>query len=150
MQINGQKIVEAARQYLGVRYQNQGRSKEDGLDCGGLILVVARDLGLSELEFLGYSNQPDGETFEKLLDANCFEIEQENIQPGDIVACNYGKGIQHIAFITEIQPRLKVIHAKRPRNGFGSNDRGVIETYLHGNDLRSWVASYRIKGVDIE
>lgn len=147
--MNGRLIIEEARKWRGTPYKNQGRDVS-GIDCGGLVLVVARALGLTNLEYLGYSNSPDGETFERLLAENAEEIEKYSLQIGDIVACDYGKGVQHIAFATEIVPRLKVIHAKRPRNGFGSKDRGVIETYLHGNDLRYWVKSFRLKAVENE
>ena len=143
--MNGNQIITEARKYLGVKYANQGRTVERGLDCGGLILVVGNSLGYLNLEFLGYSNSPDGKTFEKLLADNAVEIPKDSITVGDIIACDYGKGIQHIAFVTELTPRLKVIHAKRPRNGFGSTDRGVIEQYLCGNDLRHWVKSFRLK-----
>lgn len=146
------QLIEQARSYLGTPYRNQGRDR-DGLDCGGLLLVIGRDLGLTELEHLGYSNSPDGETFERLLNENCDPVEDwRHPQPGDVLAHNYGDGVQHTSIVTEIDPRLKVIHAKRPigRARGGAGSRGVIEQYLHGYDLRGWVKTFRIRGLSNE
>lgn len=146
MSVTTSQIIESARSFLGVRYQHQGRSREDGLDCGGLLLVVGRELGITELEFLGYSTAPDGETFERLLNEQLDEIiPKENLQIADIIACDYGDGIQHTAFVTRIEP-LTVIHAKRPRGQF--HRRGVIETRMFGTeDERAWVKTFRVRGV---
>jgi hypothetical protein len=71
---------------------------ENGLDCGGLLLVIGKELGLTELEHLGYSNSPDGETFERLLNENCDPVKNwREPQLADIIACDYNKGIQHCA-----------------------------------------------------
>lgn len=142
MKIKKEKIVETARRYLGWKYQEQGRD-EYGIDCGGLIILVCRELGATKMEFLGYSGAPDGETFERLLAADLNEITpKENAQIGDILACDYKlpkfTGISHTAFVTAVEPRLTVIHAKR--------ERGVIETFIHGADLRAWSKTYRIRG----
>lgn len=132
--------MDEARKWLGVRYANQGRDKITGVDCGGLLLVVGQALGLTELEHLGYANSPDGETFERLLDEQCERTDK--LQPGIILACDYGEGIQHTAIVTRTEPRLTVIHAKR--------NKGVIEQYLHGYDQRAWVRNYAIRGVEYE
>lgn len=44
--ITGQQVVEAARAYLGTPFHHQARRKGVGLDCVGLIVLVARDLGI--------------------------------------------------------------------------------------------------------
>lgn len=134
---------------MNTPYKNQGRDAF-GLDCGGLCLVVARELDITDLEFLGYANSPDGATFERLLDEHLDRIEpKESARCADILAFDYGDGIQHTAFVTMTDPYLKIIHAKRPRNGFGSKDRGVIETRLFGTaDYAAWARTYRIKGIE--
>ncbi len=147
MAVTAQQVIDEARKWLGVPYSNQGRTMS-GTDCGGLLLMVGKALGLTELEHLGYSNAPDGETFERLLEENCIPAKPYNKpQIGNILAMDYGEGIQHTAFVTALEPRLTVIHAKRPMGDGRAKGRGVIEHYLHGYDLRAWVKTYRIKGV---
>lgn len=46
MSVTGQMVAEAARKYEGVPVVEGGRSRE-GLDCVGLVLCVAHDLGLN-------------------------------------------------------------------------------------------------------
>ncbi len=139
MSVTQTQFIEQARKYLGVKYLNQGRTLS-GTDCGGLLLMVGRELGLTDLEFLSYANSPDGETFERLLKDNC-----ERVTPfrkpslGDILACDFGEGIQHTAIVSVLEPRLTVIHARR--------DHGVVEQYLHGRYERGWVKTYRLSGV---
>lgn len=146
-------IIEAARALLGVPYRTQGRDRH-GTDCGGLLLMVGRALGITDLEVLGYANNPDGKTFGELLEMVLEPVRpKEAARMGDILAMDYGAGIQHTGFVTEICEdsdkesgvRIKIIHAKRPRDGFGSRDRGVIEQYLHGYDERAWVETYRVR-----
>lgn len=142
-QISAQQVINEARKYLDVRYASQGRDARYGIDCGGLIILVCRALGVTDVEHLGYSNSPDGIIFEKLLQADLEEITpKSNVQLGDIVACDYGDGIQHTAIVSvidSINDRITIIHAKR--------DKGVVESYLHGRHLRAWTKTFRIKGI---
>ena len=151
MSVTPEQLINEARKWLGVNYASQGRTREIGLDCGGLLLVVGRALGLTELEELGYSNSPDGERFEQLLDENCDRVEpKEDLRIGDIIAVDYGKGIQHTAFVTRLNP-FSVIHAKRPLGSAQKQKgRGVIEHRLlkTNEDRRGWVRTYRIRGVE--
>ena len=96
--ISNLNIVETARSFCGVKYAHQGRNRKVGLDCGGLILVVARELGLTELEELGYSSFPENGRFEQLLNENADNLNIESVYPhsftggefqaGDILACD--------------------------------------------------------------
>ncbi len=135
--ITVEDFVRSARTYLGTPYLTQGRTRR-GMDCGGLLLAVGRDLDYSDLQVLGYSNSPDGETYEKLLAMTLNKLpEKFAVVPGDIIAVDYGEGTQHTAIVTELEPKIKVIHAKRAH--------GVIEQFLHGVDQRGWCASYRLR-----
>jgi len=109
------------------------------LDCGGLALVVLRSLGVIDLEVLGYSSRPNGIDFENFLAQEAEQIPNESTLPGDIVAFDYGHGIQHIGIVTEVTHKIKMIHA-RPRGG-------VVEQFMHGHELRSWTSTWRLTQV---
>jgi cell wall-associated NlpC family hydrolase len=55
-------IVTAARSWLGTPYRHQHRERGVGVDCAGLVIGVARQLGIVPADFdvNGYSRQPDG------------------------------------------------------------------------------------------
>lgn len=53
------QLIEAARRHLGARFRHQGRGGEDGLDCLGLILVPAREVGLTRFEPPNYGPEFD-------------------------------------------------------------------------------------------
>jgi cell wall-associated NlpC family hydrolase len=44
--LDRQHIVDTARGWLGVPYRHQGRRKDKGVDCVGLIIGVGAELGL--------------------------------------------------------------------------------------------------------
>jgi cell wall-associated NlpC family hydrolase len=154
--LTGADIITAARAYLNVRYAHQGRSRVEGLDCVGLLIVVGHDLGVTDFEFLDYSNEPDGETMERLLADNMIEVVAPLVmQVGDVLAVDYttaddereGKrrGLQHTAIVTRLEPRIEVIHAVREPLA------RVTEQPLHGRHLRGWIRNgrrtYRVPGV---
>lgn len=144
-QLTAEKVIETVRQYVGLKYRTQGRDML-GLDCGGVVVLVCRELGVSDADLSGYSNSPDGESFERILSENLDEVTpKESVRIGDIIAMDYDKGVQHTAFVTAIDKaanRYTVIHAKR--------EKGVIEQFLHGYDLRAWTKTFRIKEIKYE
>lgn len=60
-------IITKAQEYVGTPYLNQGRVKGVGIDCGGLIVCVARDLGLSDFDLDCYPRFGDGKEFLQAL-----------------------------------------------------------------------------------
>lgn len=54
----GQRIVDQARTYLSVPWFHAGRSRH-GLDCAGLIAVVAHDLSITDFDDVNYPPEPD-------------------------------------------------------------------------------------------
>lgn len=142
MSITAEKVIEEARKYLGYPYRTQGRDRY-GVDCGGMLVLVCTALGITDSDLTGYSNSPDGKTFEVLLQRDLEEVApKEKLELASIIGMDYGDGLQHVAIVTALEPRLTVIHAKR--------GKGVVEQYLHGYDLRAWTKTFRIKGIEIE
>ena len=121
------EVVETARTYLGTRWRHQGRDRQ-GLDCVGLVLRVARDLGLTEFEISNYGRVPSNRMMERVLAEQCCRTTLAEIDSGDILHLAFEKQPQHLAIVTDIG----IIHA--------DNEYGVVE---HGLN-RTW--RMRVRG----
>jgi len=142
--ITRQQIIDTARSYIGVPYAQQGRSREIGLDCVGLLIKIAHDTGYSDFDFLAYGSNPDGETMERLLGEQLDRLEFiDQAQEGDVISMDFGGGEQHVGVLSKMSPKgIKysyMIHALR--------DHGVVEGRPFGKYLRSIRGAYRLKGI---
>lgn len=86
------QIVSAARSYLGVPHVHQGRNRECGLDCVGLLLAVAQDVGARWHDLDGYSRSgaktADGMGYSLLREHMAQSLEErpiEEAEPGDVL-----------------------------------------------------------------
>ena len=102
-------IVEAARGWLGVPYQHQGRTMA-GVDCVGLGIAVAHQLGLSQYDITGYSRNPSGQRRRRLLREHCTPVDLAEIRAGDILHLRFGAEPQHLAVVTRTDPTY-ILHA---------------------------------------
>lgn len=135
MVITRRQFIEETRKYIGIKFAHQGRNQAVGIDCGGLILIVAKSLNLSELEYLGYADFPHDGKFEQLLTEHADYAGFESSYPhrfngtefktGDLLSFDYnnGEGIRHLAVVSNWDGRrFWVIHSMP--------EYGVCETPL--------------------
>jgi len=108
MQPSKQDYVNSARNWLGVRWVHQGRSR-NGLDCVGLILVAARDLGLEIPDMPGYRRTPDPQKFIGHIFANS-NPETETV-PGHFGVFRDGTQPCHAGIFAEKNGVTTLIHA---------------------------------------
>lgn len=91
-------MVAQARTYLGVRYFHCGRSR-NGVDCSGLILCVAHDLGLTEWDEVDYSEQVNPDYMKANLLRFCDEVPlTHEPRPGDVLWFAPRNHPQHVGF----------------------------------------------------
>lgn len=132
-------VVMAARGWLGTRWHHGASLKGVGTDCVGLILGVAKDLGIGlELssEYHGYGRQPDG----KLLRQGTAEYLDPTSNPGlgDIYLMRFEQDPQHFAIISS---PIHIIHAYMlPRK--------VVENRLDDVWSKRIVSAHRFRGVE--
>lgn len=111
------QIVAEARTWIGTPYQHQASLKGVGCDCIGLIIGVARVLGIpeakaydSDLRYKGYGRPPNP----KMLIAACDEyldrVPVPNALPGDIALGRIEKEPQHFGILSSIDPPY-IIHS---------------------------------------
>lgn len=128
-------VVAAARAYIGVPYMHQGRTVH-GMDCIGLVVRVAHDLGLSSYDIDGYARVPSGLRMQRLLAENCQKIKIADADIGDVLHLAYDREPQHLALVTD----RGIIHA--------DNQRGVVEHRLDLSNRRRIRGAYRLPGVE--
>lgn len=103
-------IVAAARSFLGVPFQHQGRLKTAGIDCIGLIAGVGDVLGIPFDDVQGYPASPDGKTLVKLFDGTLKPLPDLEYHVGDTL----------VFWIT---------HRRFPMHAGIVTDRGIIHTH---------------------
>jgi len=104
--VGNKDLVLAAREYLGTPFKHQGR-KATGLDCGGLFLLAAADIGIHLEDVMGYARMPDGITMKYEFDRQLKKIKLTEAKEGDVYTMAFFKHPQHVAIITDIG----IIHA---------------------------------------
>lgn len=96
-------IITAARQCLGTPFRHQGRLLAFGLDCAGVIVHVARQIGAGHLDVSGYGRTPAGGQLEQALDSQpCLELVPliDERRPGDLLLIRFASDPQHLAIFT--------------------------------------------------
>lgn len=135
-------IVDEARRWLGTPFRHQGRVLGEAVDCGGIIVMVARRFGLDQgySDPVGYPAQPHTDFVERLLDQYAVSIRPADRQPADIATFAFAGKIHHVGILTD---RNNVLHAWN--RGPGSV---VVETGLAGPFLRAMRRCYKFRGLD--
>lgn len=113
------QVVEAARSYIGTPFNHQGRTKGVELDCVGLVLSVAEDLGIigrdgklvRRYDYRDYGPQPVGtEVLDHCKVRLVFKPIQD-IKPGDVICTKIPENPTHTAIVSEMHGVLHMIHA---------------------------------------
>ena len=96
----GESLVAAARSYVGVPWRHLGRSRT-GLDCIGLVLLAARDVGIELSDPAPYAREPQGT---RLLEGILGHAERvANPQSGDVLLFRMGLYGGHVG-IASLHP----------------------------------------------
>jgi cell wall-associated NlpC family hydrolase len=97
-----QRIIARAASHLGTAYVAGGGSSS-GVDCSGLVLLVARELGLP------LDHRYTSADFERLALPDRLGIPIDQVRPGDLIAWN-----RHVAIVYENRSgRIRLLHAVR-------------------------------------
>lgn len=112
------EIVAAAREWQGVPFHHQGRTRA-GCDCAGVLIGVARDLEIEVFDLTTYDHDPDERELRRILAANMRAIPIADAQPGSVYLMQFGGRATHLALRTD----LGILHAYAPV-------RRVVETAL--------------------
>lgn len=130
---------EIARSYLGTPWRHQARKKDVGVDCVGLVVCVAREIGIvaPDWDVKGYSRIPDGKMLVHHLDERLTRIDRADLRPGDVVCVIFDKHPQHVGIVGDYtHGGLSLIHSDSKRGK-------VLETRLVFSDAMRFAGAYR-------
>lgn len=136
-------VVAEARNLLGAPWIHQHRAGMLGVDCAGLIVCVARALGLvaPDFDINGYSRRPDGSLL-GVCDAHMDRIDRHAMQPGDVLVLAVESDPQHMGILGDYRHGgLSLIHA-------ASKTGRVIETRLMFARNQKFCCAYALRGVN--
>lgn len=107
-QVSLDDIVAEARKWIGVKWQHQGRGRA-GIDCAGLVIRVAQDLGLNVTDKQGYKRAPEAFKFvEHIRDQTDFVSQP---QPGCLGIFRETHFPCHIGIFTERHGQIYLLHS---------------------------------------
>jgi NlpC/P60 family putative phage cell wall peptidase len=132
--MDSQRIITEANKWVGTRWHHQGRSRA-GVDCIGLLVCVARGLGLPVMDETDYSHQPDGHRLQAALDNHMLRIAAP--EPGAVLLMKFTTNPQHVAIMAD---KSEIIHA------YG-HARRVVRHQLDATWAGRVVCCYRFPGV---
>lgn len=149
--ITREQVVEAARTWHGTPFRHQGRNEPPGtgIDCVGLLVVVAKMLEYPEIiDVEGYRRVPSADTIKKTLLANCDEIPIDEVKAGDIYLMRLGgRKPRHAAIRISDETDLargiepQIIHAF----AMGPSGQVIIESVRQR--MKDVAAGFRLRGL---
>jgi cell wall-associated NlpC family hydrolase len=90
-------VVAAARDWMGVRWVHQGRSRA-GVDCIGLCSMTAQDVGAVVPDVTDYGRYPNADRLREFLQEHCVERFGEP-SPGMLALMQFTTEPRHLGFI---------------------------------------------------
>lgn len=139
-------VVRVARSYIGTPWHHMARRPGVGLDCAGVIVCVARELGLVVADFDGpaYKPTPDGEAMVATCKKHMLPVSREAMQPGDVIVIITDAFPQHMAILGDyVHGGLSIIHAAN-----NAHPPRVIETRLMWSRAQRFVAAFALPGIE--
>jgi NlpC/P60 family putative phage cell wall peptidase len=112
-------VIAAARAWHGTPFRHQGRIKGKAIDCVGLVLCVAEELGILDVDgrailgrdYLNYRAQPLDSFVHQECERRLIQWDLEAMAPGDVVTMRVPDVPCHVAIISELQGNFGLIHA---------------------------------------
>ena len=138
-------VVRVARSYLETPWHHMGRLPGVGLDCAGVPVCAARELGLVAPDFdvPPYTPTPDGRAMLEWCNTYMTPVAREHMQPGDVVVLITDVYPQHLAILGDyVHGGLSIIHAAN-----AAHPPRVIETRLMWSRTQRFVAAFVMPGI---
>lgn len=99
------EIIAEARTYIGTPFHHQGRLKNAGVDCIGLVVGVAKIFGLEDYDDYVYPKYPEKNQLMPKLETILERVDIEDAEPGDVLVFwinRHTRIPQHIGLKTDV------------------------------------------------
>jgi len=134
-----EEIVAEARGWIGTRWDHQQRTKGVGTDCAGLVIGVARDLGLAQPEIAPYARQPSQNALLRHCSAHMQRVKGPGL--GRVAVMRFQEEPQHLGIFGDYPlGGLSLIH------GYAQS-RKVVEHRFDETWTSRVVAVFLLPGV---
>lgn len=114
-------FIAELRRHIGTRFKHQGRD-HFGLDCAGLVVYSAKNLGHEIEDYLAYTRIPDSKVFFEYISRSADRVALDDRRMGNLLIFEFDSNPQHVAVITQSEPAY-IIHA-------AATNRKVVEHRL--------------------
>lgn len=96
------KMVAAAREYLGTPFRHQGRLLGVGVDCAGVVVHAVRSCWIDVEDVVGYGPTPNKGLLEQSLEGHLAltKVNKTEMSAGDILLMRFVREPQHLAIFT--------------------------------------------------
>lgn len=133
-------IVTEARTWMGVPWRHLGRNRQ-GVDCAGLVVVVAKALGVADYDHTGYTRKAFDHTMLLHFQNNMRQKAIAEGKPGDVLLFADGKFPFHVGMLAERYDALSLVHAYAER-------RKVVEEQYTGEWPKRALACFEFYGLE--
>lgn len=133
------QIIASARRLVGTPFHHQGRLAFVGVDCVGVLVHVASELGLEHRDYADYKRVPSKSVLSSHLEVSgCSKVALENAEPGDILTFWYQvEGLEnHVAVLSKAADgRSTLIHAYASAGGVVEHD---FDAFWRERVMNAW------------
>lgn len=123
-----ERIVAAARRYVGTPFRHMGRS-EHGVDCVGLLIVAAKASGFlpRDYETRNYSRVVNPDVLAADLAQFLRPLPADAApRPADVALFCVAGSAQHVGLVTATLPEPRILHAYEPVGAVVEHAMGEI------------------------
>jgi len=109
-----EEFVAEVKTWINTPFHHAARVKNAGVDCVGLAVGAAKNLGIHFEDQPNYPTLPTSGLFEKAVDSQTDPVELDDIRIGDLMKFRIVVETQHLAVVTQVEPTILITHAYAP------------------------------------
>lgn len=128
------EVAEAAKSFIDVPFIHQGRGREEGMDCIGLVIAAYEAVGWTPLSpnttyVDNYRMIPEGAMIEDYMALEADLVERKDAGPGDVVLMRFAKEPQHLGVLADGPPGTEGLYMVHSVNGAMGAEGVVMCSY---------------------